>query len=144
MIVNGLESFTGSDGARAEQSIARALARPAPVALSIKVRAARSDTIAIDCDAPNAPADSVIDVAVVETSASTDVRAGENAGRVLRHTNVVRAFGVGHLGSRKASIVVQVPASLQRQDGEVIAYVQRASGEGGLPVLGSARASLPR
>jgi hypothetical protein len=144
MIVNGTEQFTGSDRARAEQSIARALSTPAPVSLSIGVRAIAPDTIAIDCSAPGAPGDSVVDIAIVEHSTSTDVRAGENAGRVLRHTNVVRTFVVAAIGKQTASVVVHIPPTLRREDGEVIAYVQRPSGKGAMPVLGSARSALPR
>ncbi len=145
MIVNGTESFTGSDRSRAQQSVAQALARPASVPLSIGVRATTSDSVAVDWNAPGAPAGAVIDVAIVERSTSTDVRAGENAGRVLRHANVVRAFVVAPIAARPASLVVRVPAAMRRDGGEVIAYVQGpATPPGGMPVLGSARAALPR
>jgi hypothetical protein len=144
MIVNGVEAFNGSDRDRAEQAIARALAHPAPVPLSIAVRKAASDVIAIDYDAPNAPADAVIDIAVVEHSTSSDVHAGENAGRVLHHTNVVRVFVSVPLAKRVGSTAIRVPASLPRQDGEVIAYVQRSSSQSGMPILGAAHAMLPR
>jgi len=143
MIVNGLEGFTGSDRERAEQSVARAFARPAAVSLSIRARATAPNAIAIDYEAPNAPPDATIDVAIVEHSTSTNVRAGENAGRVLHHTNVVRAFVVARV-ERAASIVARVPASLRREDGEVIAYVQRTFGQEGMAVLGAARETLPR
>jgi hypothetical protein len=144
MIVNGVAAFTGSDRARAEQSLVHGLARPAPVRLSIQVRVAAAHSIAVDYDAPNAPAGALIDVAVVERSASTEVRAGENAGHLLRHTNVVRDFVVAS-GKSRGSTVVHVPASLRPDDGEVIAYVQSPSDpEGGMPVLGATRAPLPR
>jgi hypothetical protein len=143
MIVNGVEPFTGSDRTRAERSIARALSHRAPVSLSIGARAMTADTITVDWSAIGAPADAVIDIAVVERSTSTDVRAGENAHRVLHHTNVVRAFVVASAAKGKDSTRVVVPASLERQDGEVIAYVQRPSAQHGMSVLGAARARLP-
>lgn len=117
---------------------------PAPVPLSIVVRKAPSEGIAIDYDAPNAPADAVLDIAIVEHSTASDVHAGENAGRVLHHANVVRVFVSVPLGKRADSTAIHVPASLRREDGELIAYVQRPSGQGGIPVLGAARAMLPR
>lgn len=144
MIVNGTEQFTGSDGARANESIARALARPATVSLSVAARGTASGAVVIDCKAQNAPADAVVDIAVVERATSSDVRAGENAGRVLRHANVVREFAVAPIGAGAASVIVHVPASLRRGGGEVIAYVQRPNGSRGMPVLGSARTELPR
>jgi hypothetical protein len=144
MIVNGVEPFTGSNRARADQSIARALAQPATVALSVRARPAGSDAIAVDYDAPNAPPDAMLDVALVQRSASTEVRAGENAGRTLRHTNIVVVFVVAPLPRPTGSVVVHVPAFVRRDNGDVIAYVQRPSaGEGGIPVLGSARTAMP-
>jgi hypothetical protein len=144
MIVNGTEQFTGSDRTRAEQSIARALSRPASVLLSLATRATASDSISVDCKALNAPADAVVDVALVQHASSSDVRAGENAGRVLHHSNVVREFAVLPIGRGTASIALHVPASVRREGGEIIAYVQRPGGSLGMPVLGSARAPLPR
>ncbi|MGA7123287.1 MAG: DUF1223 domain-containing protein [Polyangiaceae bacterium] len=144
MIVNGTEQFTGSDRARANQSIARARARPATVSLSVVARATASGAVVIDCKAQNAPADAVVDIAVVEHATSSVARAGENGGRVLHHANVVREFSVAPIGTGAASVVVQVPASLRRGGGEVIAYVQLQDGSRGMPVLGSARTELPR
>jgi hypothetical protein len=143
MIVNGVEAFTGSDGARARQAVGRSLAAPAPVPLSIRVEPSAPHAITVDFDAPEAPAGSVIDIAVVERSVSTDVRAGENAGHLLHHVNVVRAY-VTVPGKRTGSALVPMPASLRPESGEVIAYVQRASDAGGgMPVLGATRAPLP-
>jgi hypothetical protein len=144
MIVNGVEAFTGSDRARALQTVARSIATPTLVPLSIRVEASPPRSIRVDFDAPGAPAESVIDIALVERSVSTDVHAGENAGRLLHHVNVVRAF-VTVPGKNRGSALVPIPASLRPESGEVIAYVQRPSDAGGgMPVLGAARAPLPR
>lgn len=144
MIVNGTEQFTGSDRTRAGQSIARALGRRAAISLSIVARATAPETIEVDCKAPNSPGDAVVDIAVVEDATSSDVRAGENAGRLLDHTNVVREFSVASIGGGTASIAVRVPAFARREGCEVIAYVQRAGGQRGMPILGAARTALPR
>jgi hypothetical protein len=73
--------LTGSDRTRARQSIARALARAPRVSLSVDARPSTTDAIAVDYDAPNAAEGAVVDIAVIEHATSTDVRAGENAGR---------------------------------------------------------------
>jgi hypothetical protein len=143
MVVNGVEQFTGSDSARAERSVARALAHPSSVALAIRPRATTAGTVVVDCDVRNAPVDAVTLVAIVERAPSTDVRAGENAGRLLHHANVVRAFAVSPLTEQTASVTVVVPPSMRRDNGEVIAFVQRTGVEGGMPVLAAARAALP-
>ena len=106
----------------------------------------RTDAVArygqADFEVPDAPPDATVDVAVVQHEAATDVRAGENAGRTLRHVNIVRAFAVARPAS--STLTLRVPISLNRSNGEVIAFVQDdAQGGGGMPILGAARAPLP-
>ena len=143
MIVNGVEQFTGSDRTKAQKSIAHALDRGPSIALSLEIGKNGSDTVFVDANASNSPADAIFDVAVVEHSVSSDVRAGENSGRRLRHTNVARAFATAALQNGKASVQVRIPPSLVRRDGEIIAYIQAPSGSAGMPILGAARAALP-
>jgi len=144
MIVNGTDSFTGSDRAHAEESIQRALARPITVPLSIRTRAIDSGSVAVDYSATGASSDAVLDVALVEHSRSTEVRAGENAGKRLHHSNVVRELVVVPLRQARGSAVVRVPSTLRRGDAEVVAFVQLAGRDGsGMPILGCARSVFP-
>jgi hypothetical protein len=143
MIVGGTDSFTGSDRARAEQSLARALSGPIAVPLSVNAREIGADSVSVDYRAPSAPSNAVLGIAVVERSASTEVRAGENAGKRLRHSNVVRSLVVLHLREIAGSTLVPIPPTLRRADAEVIAFVQ-LTGPERMPVLGVARSSLRR
>jgi hypothetical protein len=143
MIVDGTEQFTGSDRARAETAVARALARPASVRLSVRPRWTGSHAVTVDYEALGAPAGSVMNVAIIEREVSTPVRAGENAGKTLRHANVVRAFATAPTSSTAGSVAVQLPPGWPRDGAEVIAFVQRPSADGGgMPVLGAARSPL--
>jgi hypothetical protein len=143
MIVGGTEQFTGSDRDRAAVAVTRALARPPNVHMSVRVRPIGSTAIAVDYEAPEAPAGSVLNLAAIEWAVSTSVRAGENAGRTLRHNNVVRAFLTTRLTSKTGSVVMQLPPSLPRDGAELVAYVQRPSSDGrGMPVLGATHSPL--
>jgi hypothetical protein len=143
MIVDGTEQFTGSDRTRAEAAVGRAIARPARVQLSVHLKRARPDAVTVEYEAHGAPAGAVLNVAVVERDVSTSVRAGENAGRTLRHANVVRTFVTSPVSSA-GSVVVQLPARLPRDGAELVAFVQGSAGdEGGMPILGAGRASIP-
>jgi hypothetical protein len=145
MIVGGTEQFTGSDRDRATAAVARALSHPADVQLVVRPHASGPDAVTVDFEAPGAPSGAVLNVAVVERSASTSVRAGENAGKTLHHANVVRVFLATPFRAPAGSVVLQLPPSLPRDDLELIAYVQRPSSEhGGMPILGATRAQLPR
>jgi hypothetical protein len=144
MIVGGTEEFTGSDRDRADVAVARALAHPANVRLSVLARRDGPDMVSVDFVATGAPAGAVLDVAVVEHRASTSVRSGENAGKRLLHANVVRAFTAIPLAAARGSVRVPLPRVIARQDAEVIAYVQSTPpAGGGMPVLGAASAPLP-
>lgn len=144
MIVGGSEQFTGSDRDRAAGAIGRALSRPAEVQLVLHPHASGPGAVTVDFDAPGSPPGAVASVAIVERSASTSVRAGENAGRTLHHANVVRVFVTAPFRASSGSVVLQIPSSLPRDGAELIAYVQQPSSDrGGMPVLGAARAELP-
>jgi hypothetical protein len=143
MIVGGREPFVGSDRDHADAAIARALSSAPVVLLTLQARRT-GDTLTVDYTSPGAPAGAALDVAVVERATSTEVRAGENSGRTLKHTNVVRAFTVVPLASPGGSTTLRIPPGLRAQDGEVIAFAQAPATPGtGMPILGAARAPLP-
>src|SRR5207302_5771444 len=99
-VVGGAVQFNGSDRNRAEQEIRKAaLAMRASVELSrvsdevvhLKVGAVPQGTRSAD-----------MFLAITDTFLETDVRDGENAGRHLQHTGVVRSLtSVGHLDPKK-------------------------------------------
>jgi hypothetical protein len=152
LVVGGTDAFVGSEADHAEASVARALATLAPVHLALRARTAATEAV-VDYEAPGAPAGAVLDVAVVERTATTEVRAGENSGKTLHHADVVRAFTTTPLaspsgtpdGTPRGTVTLRLPASLRPEDADVIAYVQRLPGDGaGMPVLGAASARLDR
>ena len=118
VVVGGRERFVGSDRGNVNAAIARALAVAPAVPLTVHARRTADGSVAIDYAAPEAPRGSVLNVAVVEHAVSTAVRAGENAGRTLKHVNVVRTFSVVPLGSPGGSTVVHLPPALRPQDCE--------------------------
>jgi hypothetical protein len=69
--------------------------KAAPVHLSVHPRAAGPGTVAVDFESIDGPTNATVDIAVVQHEAATDVRAGENTGRTLRHVNIVRRFAEG-------------------------------------------------
>jgi hypothetical protein len=142
MVVGGAEEFTGSDRGRADALLAQALSQPAKVRLSIQSRPASQDGATVDYTVSEVPTGAVLNVAVVERRATTSVRSGENAGKTLRHANVVRGFVSVPLTAPAGSIMVPFPASLSRDHAELTGFVQRETLAAGMPVLGAARAPL--
>jgi hypothetical protein len=81
-------------------------------------------------------------VAVVQRSASVKVGAGENAGRTLRHTSIVRALSVAPLRGSSGERVVRTPWGPQRDDNDVVALVQRDDSDA-MTILGVTTAAIP-
>jgi hypothetical protein len=140
MIVDGREAFVGSDRARAQHSVAAALSRPAAASVALTA-AARGAEVEARYRVTGAPGDAALHLALVESSTTVRVLRGENAGRTLRHDNVVRAFRSVPLDDAPSGAV-----TLVRRGGPapgsgalaVIAYVQRPT----LEIVGAAQAAV--
>ncbi len=86
MIVDGTAGFVGSQSNEALQTIARAAHEP-KTAVQISINGGK---ISIHADAATRPADVML--AITERSLLSNVSAGENKGRRLTHTAVVRSL----------------------------------------------------
>lgn len=126
MIVNGRTEFVGSDRATATRAIQAALAKPAACAIDLKSTFdAKSKTVTIDYKINNAPANSKLNLALVESGLSTNVPRGENAGRTLPHSKVVRAFKTVDVPAGGAGrIPLPIGPTMNLDQAEVVAYVQ--------------------
>ncbi|MFN0084408.1 MAG: DUF1223 domain-containing protein [Blastocatellia bacterium] len=97
MIVDGQAEFVGSNGAKAREAITRAARAPKADVVLSRNRAAETDALAIALDIRirEVPAISSGDIAevlfaITERRLTSSVSRGENAGRKLSHTAVVR------------------------------------------------------
>jgi hypothetical protein len=83
LVVNGRTMVIGSDQRAVRAAMAAAASLPVPVALH------RSGD-AVTIEAGSIPDDAVLSMVLYDPAVATTVRAGENAGRLLREFNVVR------------------------------------------------------
>ncbi len=125
MVVNGAEGFVGSDRAHARRSIEAALAQPTGVAIALSVERA-AEQLTARCRVTGSPPGAVVGVAWVEASREVDVRRGENAGRRLRHVNVVRAWSTLPLNADGTTTHTLTVPGGARGD-EVVAWVQQGA-----------------
>jgi hypothetical protein len=95
MIVDGQTQFVGSNTSRAHQAIAEAARNPKAL-VSLKVNATATGSLEVAVEVSGSPiseneeADVVL--AIVESDLRSNVSRGENAGRRLAHTAVVRSL----------------------------------------------------
>lgn len=147
MIVDGQHQFVGSDANAARRAIAGTASLP-HASVSITIEPLGDDRIAVSVAAAELPklsrgdrADIVI--AVVENGLRSQVRAGENSGRLLTHTSVVRAMtsiGEATPSQRAARTEVTIAPAWQRDRVKVVAFVQERESR---HVLGAAVVGLP-
>lgn len=130
MIVDGQAQFVGSDEGAARDAIARAARRP-----KARVSLARAgDTLSVRVDQvppPEGGGPTDVFLAITESGLSSSVGGGENAGRRLGHSAVVRQLtplGVISGGAFSAAPSVHLAADWRRADLSAVVFVQeRAS-----------------
>jgi hypothetical protein len=141
VVVDGSIEVVGSDAVAVRRAIVDAARKPKA---AVRLAARRADgSLAIDIDIPESalvkqPADVL--VAVIEDGLSTAVERGENAGRTLTHSAVVRRLDtIGRIepdsGELSLSTSVPMAADWRLAEIEVVAIVQDA---GSRRVLGAA------
>lgn len=140
MIVNGERGFVGSQGKQAAAALSQALAAKPSAVVAIESATKTGETVEVHYQVTDAPAGSVLSLALVQPDGSQRVTRGENAGRQLVHVNIVRAFDQVPLDpSGTGNVELARPAGF---DGplETIAYLQQSNTG---RVLAAASASAP-
>lgn len=151
MVVDGQREFVGSDWQKAQDAILTAShTQKATVQISRKEADATGGAIQLNISVENIPAISANDtaevwLAVTESDLHSSVARGENAGRSLSHTAVVRQLNViDNLNSQtdktfSASPVVNIATNWKRQNLRAVVFVQERLSR---RVLGSASIEL--
>ena len=145
MVVGGRDAFVGSDEARAESSVASALSQPLPIRVALRVTRTSPSEVRVHHQlAGPLPHDATLLVAVTERSATIDVKNGENAGRRLRHTDIVRAMQVSAVRETSGDDTLRLPWAPGPGEADVVAILQSSRGAQAMAVLGAVREELPR
>ena len=151
MIVDGRAQFVGSDSGRARKAIASASRdSKAVVTVSLASEDTRAGSITLDVRAERPQSVSEGDsaevlLAITESGLRSSVSRGENAGRRLSHTAVVRKLtALGSVASQGgaqfvAKPVVQIPRGWKRDSLRAVVFVQERTSR---RVLGVAAAPL--
>lgn len=138
MIIDGTTQFVGNDKGQLVQAITQAAQKAKPASLTLKMEGV--NTVRISGEVPDVRRARLF-VAVTEDNLTSQVAAGENNGRTLRHAGVVRAlYDLGTLkpGQFERTRPVEVDSRWNAANMKVIVWVQESSNG---PILGAA--SLP-
>jgi hypothetical protein len=138
MVINGRTEFVGNDSSRAAEAIAKAAhALAAPPAIAIAA-SAQDVEVTITNAGPD-PRD--VFLAITESDLSTQVGKGENHGRLLRHTAVVRELrkiGTTSAGRFSARSELKLNPDWRRANLRAVIFLQDPST---LEIAGAAQAA---
>jgi hypothetical protein len=127
MVVDGAVEFVGNDAERAQGAIRQEAAQP-EIAV-VKISPAITDQLAVQVKSPVSAGEGVVMLAITEDNLATQVGAGENGGRTLHHTAVVRELrplGKLHEGSFEATVPLKLEKEWKPADLRAIVFVQQA------------------
>jgi hypothetical protein len=124
VIVNGKKEFVGSDKTLLDKTVENELEVASVCNISLSTEKIEQNkipvTFLVDGEAD------ILNVALVETETSIDVRSGENRGLTLNHINIVRDFIPVAIDTEKSGkVFLTIPKEIAKKSIKVIAYAQR-------------------
>ena len=125
MIVNGRYEFVGSDAAAYDTYINKALSQKPEQLLELKGSYTISgDELDIDFNIPG-NFSGYANIALVQDEAGINIKAGENSGRSIKYTNIVRGFRQIDCSDKEhMHLKMEKPGSMQNNNFMIIIYLQ--------------------
>jgi hypothetical protein len=122
LIIDGQYECVGGNGPEAKRLILKALAQPKPLLeLNASIKAGRLKTNVSFFGLPEA----TVLIAIAENSAETKVTTGENAGKTLKHTAVVRNLQtMGKTSGPRFDETMEFPLPANASSLRIVAFVQ--------------------
>ncbi|MBC7847860.1 MAG: DUF1223 domain-containing protein [Flavobacterium sp.] len=124
LIINGKTDYIGSQEAVIRGGIAKAISRPNEVDLDISVKQGKSWAI-VNYKVSRNSKNTQLVLALVQKSVKSKVKRGENEGKLLSHSQVVRNLVYQKLAvNEKGSLNVYFPKNFDSRNGEIIGFIQ--------------------
>lgn len=120
VVVNGTSEFVGSDEKKLHTAVETDLGTGAASELQLEAKRA-GETVNVTYKTTATPV--LLQLALVQPEATTEVQKGENHGRTLHHVNIVRYLQTADV-SGNGSLTLTIPADLANQPLELIAFTQ--------------------
>jgi len=121
VIINGKMELVGSDESRIRAAIDGELAHTTNASIEANAHSADGKTITVDYTLTG-KSQGAIQAALIQLEASTAVKNGENAGRQLHHTNIVRDLKTSN--KSKGALTLTFPAGLTAANCKVIVFLR--------------------
>ncbi len=123
IIVNGSIELVGSDKVRLEKNIGVELLKSQAPIVAIKAKRAETNAVSISYKIDGGSGN-ILNIALIQLQANSDVESGENKGRRLHHIQIVRTFKTIEDPGSTGEISLSIPDGLIPGNSRVIAYLQ--------------------
>lgn len=139
VIINGKADYIGSQETVVRNAIKGTLAKPAVVDLYLEATPI-NNSLSVNYSVAGTSKNSKLLIAIVQKSAKSNVKRGENAHRILSHYQIVQHLHTINLTMDRSGIaIIHVPKDFNTKDFEVIGFVQDMNNGS---VLGASKATL--
>lgn len=141
IVVNGHTEFVGSEEGNLRNAIRTYLQKPAKAEITLSDVKINCDKTSLQYHAEGATNNTSLLIALVEKTATSKVKRGENGGRTLSHVQIVRQLqSVSLKNSSSGTENIVLPHGFNPQNFEVIGFIQDTSnGE----IIGATKAAFP-
>ncbi|MEO5947791.1 MAG: DUF1223 domain-containing protein [Chitinophagaceae bacterium] len=126
LVVNGEYEMVGSDSRKAEAAIKKVLKENSSVILSVEKQIKDGNKIKITSHAEGELNKQTLEVALVQKNATMDIKAGENRGEKLSHTNVVRVLKIQELNETNETSFT-IPSGLADSNWDIVLFTRNKS-----------------
>lgn len=124
LIVNGKADYIASQETVVRNAIKSALSKPAVASLMLDASEI-NNSLSVKYTLDGASKNSRLLIAVVQKTAKSSVKRGENANRILSHYQIVHHLHTVNLNKDESGIaIVHLPKDFNNKDWEVIGFVQ--------------------
>lgn len=126
LVINGKYELVGSSRSKAETIIKKVLKQNSSVNITVDNFNRKGDKIIINIHAKGELKKQNLEVLLVQKSATMNIKAGENRGAKLTHTNVVRGLKTQELKENNETILT-IPTGLSDDNWEIIVLAHQQS-----------------
>jgi len=125
MVVNGTNEFVGSDGSECQSSIANALQKKQMKSIEFKGSySVSNDKLQVSYGVEES-FNGYINIALVQNEGEVKIKSGENSGRKITYTNIVRSFKqIDCRKGKQGLLQIEKPKDLADDNLTVIIYLQ--------------------
>ncbi|MBN8821942.1 MULTISPECIES: thioredoxin family protein [unclassified Spirosoma] len=129
LIINGQQEVIGGQRGRIQQAIQTIQQQPASSFVTVEASLKKQGSQVTVSYGLSDTGPYRINVALVQKEAHTAVKNGENGGRTLVNTNVVRQFKTVDNPAKSGTATLPIPNDLSTDQAAVLVYVQRTDNQ---------------